>query len=143
MNPCDLLCLLIFMTLLSGSQTSPAPPDTSAGAPQKQESSIGVGVVIGVCIMLVVDGVLLYVAYLFRDEIADCIGVKKARNTNVPVMSNIQSPQSTVIAPAEIQRQGGGDEYEVPVDRNDYEALQRAAADVPNTYEKIRTYQNV
>ncbi|XP_046546701.1 uncharacterized protein LOC124256786 [Haliotis rubra] len=124
-------------------QTSPAPPDTSAGAPQKQESSIGVGVAIGVCIMLAVDGVLLFVAYLFRDEIADCIGIKKASNTNVPVMSNIQSPQSTVIAPAEIQRQGGGDEYEVPVDRNDYEALQRETADVPNTYEKIQTYQNV
>ncbi|XP_071094760.1 uncharacterized protein [Haliotis cracherodii] len=106
-----------------------------------QESAIGVGVAIGVCVMLVVDAICLGLAFLYRDEIANCIsGVKKTSNTEMPVMSNIQTP-ATVISPVEIQTQG--DEYETPVNRNHYDALQTETADIPNTYEKIRTYQNM
>ncbi|XP_067677312.1 uncharacterized protein [Haliotis asinina] len=121
---------------------TPSPPDTCPRE-QNQKSSIGVGVAVGVCIMVVVDVICLCVAYLFRDEIADCIGVKKTRNTNARVMSDMQTPPATVIAPVRIPTQGVGDENEVPENRNDYDVLQREVADVPNTYEKIRPYQNV
>ncbi|XP_048254374.1 uncharacterized protein LOC124132870 [Haliotis rufescens] len=106
-----------------------------------QESAIGGGVAIGVCVMLVVDAICLGLAFLHRGEIANCIsGAKKTSNTKKPVMSNIQTP-ATVICPVEIQTQG--DEYEIPVDRNHYDALQTETAAIPNTYEKIRTYQNI
>ncbi|XP_067677323.1 uncharacterized protein [Haliotis asinina] len=132
-------------TLSTECQTpiaTPSPPDTCPRE-QNQKSSIGVGVAVGVCIMVVVDVICLCVAYLFRDEIADCIGVKKTRNTNARVMSDMQTPPATVIAPVRIPTQGVGDENEVPENRNDYDVLQREVADVPNTYEKIRPYQNV
>ncbi|XP_067660338.1 uncharacterized protein [Haliotis asinina] len=121
---------------------TPSPPDTCPRE-QNQESSIGVGVTVGVCVMVVVDVICLCVAYHFRDEIADCIGVKKTRNTNARVMSDMQTPPATVIAPVRIPTQGVGDENEVPENRNDYDVLQREVADVPNTYEKTRAYQNV
>ncbi|XP_071095802.1 uncharacterized protein [Haliotis cracherodii] len=134
-------------TVLVVGQQPPGPtsrPETSTTAiciQNSQESVIGVGVAIGVCVMLAVDAICLGLAFLYRDEIANCIsGAKKTSNTEISVMSNIQTP-ATVISPVQLQTQG--DEYEIPVDRNHYDALQRETEDIPNTYEKIRTYQNM
>ncbi|XP_046546700.1 uncharacterized protein LOC124256784 [Haliotis rubra] len=136
-------------TPTSGQQpqrpTTPSEkPACAACVQENQESSLGVGVAIGVCVMLVVDAICLGLAFVFRDKLANCIsGPKNNSNAEKAVFSNSLQAPATVMAPVGIQTQGVGDEYEVPVDRNDYDALQREAADVPNTYEKIRTYQNV
>ncbi|XP_067677275.1 uncharacterized protein [Haliotis asinina] len=131
-------------TLTSGQQPSrPTTPPASATCVQEnQQSSLGVGLAIGVCVMLVVDAICLGLAFVFRDKLVGCIsGPKNTSSAEMPVFSKRLQADATVISPVGIQTQG--DEYEVPDDRNDYDALQSDVADVPDTYEKIRTYQNV
>ncbi|XP_046352971.2 uncharacterized protein LOC124132872 [Haliotis rufescens] len=127
-------------TVLVIGQQPPGPtsrPETSTTG----DDSLGVGVAIGVGIMLVVIVICLSLTFIYRNTVAGWLsGAKKTRNTETLVMSNMQT-HATAIAPVGMQTQG--DEYEIPVDRNHYDALQTETADIPNTYEKIRTYQNM
>ncbi|XP_048254371.1 uncharacterized protein LOC124132868 isoform X2 [Haliotis rufescens] len=113
-------------------QQPPGPtsrPETSTTG----DDSLGVGVAIGVGVMLVVIVICLCLTFIYRNTVAGwLLGAKKTSNTETPVMSNIQTP-ATAVAPVGMQTQG--DEYEIPVDRNHYNALQTETADIPNTYE--------
>ncbi|XP_067677336.1 uncharacterized protein [Haliotis asinina] len=130
--------------LTSGQQPSrpTTPPASATSVQENQQSSLGVGLAIGVCVMLVVGAICLGLAFVFRDKLVDCIsGPRNTSSAEMPVFSMGLQTDATVISSAGIQTQG--DEYEVPVDRNDYDELQGEGADVPNTYENIRRYQNV
>ncbi|XP_067660367.1 uncharacterized protein [Haliotis asinina] len=117
-------------------ETTEELPDLGIQSPSK--SYLGAGVAIGVSIMLVVDAILLALAFIYKEKlIVKITGKKEFSDTEmsrIPISSPVATTTRNQVQPQEAQ---------TPASSNEYESLQRDNVDVHNTYEKMHIYQNL